>query len=397
MAAMLILSCFSCAFAQDWIQWRGNNRDGKVTGFSVPKTWPDELTQKWKVVVGQSDATPALTGNRLYVFARQDAQEVLLCLNADDGKELWRNAYEAQSVTGPAAQHPGPRSSPVVADGKVVTLGVAGILSCINAETGKTIWRKDEFPEIVPQFFTGMSPIIVDGMCIAHLGGPDNGVLMAFDLNTGKLKWKWEGDGPAYGSPVEMNAAGTKQVVAQTEKNIVGITAADGKLLWQIPTPTERRFFNSASPVVDGQTVFYTGQGLGTRAVTIEKKGSDFAARELWNNELGTAYNTPVLKDGMLYGLSHRGNLFCINAENGKTAWADTARYKNFAAVLDVGSVILALLSSSELVVFEPSSKEYHEIARFKVSDVPTYAHPVIAGKRIYVKDQDTVAMWIIE
>ena len=399
MVGGLILIGATCAFAQDWPQWRGVNRDGKVTGFTAPQSWPKELTQKWQVTVGAGDATPALVGDRLYVFARQGADEVALCLEAGSGNELWRDKYAAQAVTGAAARHPGPRSSPTVADGKVVTLGVGGVLSCLDAASGKLAWRKDEFPGVVPQFFTGMSPIIVDGMAIAHLGGPGNGAIIAFDLATGDQKWKWVGDGPAYASPVLMTVQGTKQIVVQTEKNVVGVTVADGKLLWQVPSPVQQRFYNSATPIVQGQTVIYTGQGRGTKAVTVEKQGDGFVATELWSNEeLGTGFSTPVLKDGLLFGLSDRGNFYCMDAKSGKALWADTTRRReNFGAVLDAGLVILALPSNSELTVFESSDKAYAELARIKVADTPTYAHPVIAGNRIFVRDQETVAMWTIE
>ena len=124
-----------------------------------------------------------------------------------------------------------------MADGKVVTLGVGGVVSCLDAASGKLLWRKDPMHGTVPMFFTAMSPIIVDGMCVAQLGGRGKGAMIAFDLATGNEKWKWEGDGPAYGSPVLMTVDGTKQIVAQTEKSIVGVAAADGKLLWKIATP----------------------------------------------------------------------------------------------------------------------------------------------------------------
>jgi outer membrane protein assembly factor BamB len=388
----------SLAFAQDWPQWRGPNRDGKVAGFSAPRVWPKALTQGWKTAVGLGDATPALVGNRLYVFTRQGDDEVALCLDAGSGKELWREKYAAQAVTGAAGSHPGPRSSPTVADGKVVTLGVGGILSCLDAATGKVVWRNDEFAQVVPQFFTAMSPIVVDGMCIAHLGGRDKGAIIAFDLATGDQKWKWSGDGPAYASPVLMTADGTRQIVAQTDKHVVGIAVADGQLLWQVPSPARGRFFNSATPIIDGQTVIYTGQGQGTRAVKIEQQGARFAAKELWSNEtLGTGFNTPVLQDGLLFGLSDRGNLFCLNAQTGQTSWTDTTRRDRFGAVLATDSAILALLGNSELVAFKPSAKQYEELARIKVADTPTYAHPVIAGKRIFVKDRTEVTAWTID
>jgi len=222
---------------------------------------------------------------------------------------------------------------------------------------------------------------------------------MAFDLATGDQKWKWAQEGPAYASPVLLAVEGTKQVVTMTEKSVVGVSAADGKLLWQVPFPVQGMAYNAATPIVDGQTVIFTGQGRGTKAVKIEKQGDGFAANELWSNaEVSTQYNTPVLKDGLLFGLSDKGNLFCINAQTGKTAWVDAAKQgRGFAAILDAGSVILALPDNSQLIVFKPSDKEYAELARIKVADTPTYAHPVIAGNRIFVKDQDTLAMCVIE
>jgi len=397
MVGCVILVSAGWVFAQDWAQWRGPNRDGKVSGFTAPAKWPKELTQKWKVTVGSGDATPALVGDRLYVFTRQGDEEVTLCLDAGSGKELWRDKYAAQAVTGAPARHPGPRSSPAVADGKVVTIGVGGVLSCLDAATGKLVWRKDPFPKVVPQFFTAMSPIIVDGMCIAHLGGQGNGAIIAYNLATGDKKWQWADEGPAYSSPALLTVEGTKQIVTLTEKSIVGVGVADGKLLWQLPFVPVRRAYNAATPIVDGQTVIYTGGGRGTGAVKIEKQGDGFAAKELWSNpDIATQFNTPVLKDGLLFGLSNRGNLFCINAQTGQTAWTDATQRdrSGFAAIVNVGSVILALPSSSELIVFKPDGKEYGEITRYKVAETPTYAHPVIAGNRVFVKDQESVAMW---
>ena len=397
-SGFIILISAGVVFAQDWPQWRGTNRDGKVAEFEAPAKWPSELTRKWKTTVGTGDATPALVDGKLYVFTRQGEDEVIRCLDAGSGKELWQDKYTAPAVTGPARSHPGPRSSPTVSDGKVITLGVSGLISCLDSGTGKVVWRHDEFTKAVPQFFTGMSPIIVDKMCIAHLGGKDNGVLVAFNLDTGKEIWKWNGDGPAYASPILLTVEGTKQVVVQTEINIVSIAVADGRLLWQIPTPVQKRFFNSATPIVDNSTVIFSGQGQGTRAVTVQKLGNDFTVKDLWSNaELGTGFNTPVLKDGLLFGLSDRGRLYCMNAATGQTAWADEKSHKNFGAILDAGSVILALPSDSELIAFTPSGKEYEELARIKVSDTPVYAHPVIAGNMIYVKDEETLTMLAIE
>src|SRR5262249_28733898 len=140
LAGVLYLGC-DCALAQDWPQWRGPNRDARATGFKAPKAWPTALTQKWKVTVGDGVATPALVGDRLYVFSRQSDEEVIRCLKTEDGKEVWAQKNKASAISGPARGFPGPRCSPVVADGKVVTLGVHGSLACFEADSGKALWR----------------------------------------------------------------------------------------------------------------------------------------------------------------------------------------------------------------------------------------------------------------
>jgi outer membrane protein assembly factor BamB len=386
----------TCSLAQDWPQWRGANRDGKATGFTAPKEWPKELTQKWKVTVGLGDASPAVVGNKLYVFVRQDTDEVIRCLDATNGKELWSEKYDATKVAGPSASvHSGPRSSPTVAEGKVVTLGVGGVVSCVDAATGKLLWRKDDFSGEWPRFYTASSPIVTGGLCIAVLGGESNGGIVAYDLTSGDQKWKWTGDGAAYASPVILAVDGTKMVVTLTAKKIVGLGVADGKLLWEAPFAARGMNYNAATPIVDGQTVVFAGAGRGTKAVKIEKTADGFAAKELWSNpDNGVQFDSPVLKGGQIYGVSQNGVLFCLDAKDGKTLWTTELGGRGFGSIVDVGSVLLALTPKGELTVFEPSDKEYKKRATCKVAETDTYACPVPAGKGLFVKDKDAVTLW---
>lgn len=386
------------AAAQDWPQWRGANRDAKVTGFAAPKNWPEQLNQKWKIEVGEADATPALVGDRLYVFSRQETDEVTQCLDAATGKQIWIDKYSAQAATGPAGRHPGPRSSPTVEEGKVMTLGVRGALSCLDAATGKVIWRKNDFPGW-PKFFTSMSPIIVNGLCVAHLGGDGNGTIAAYDLKSGSKKWQWTGDGPAYDSPVMLTLPKASLIVLQTDKKIVALNAADGKLAWQTDFAPKGMAHNTATPIVDGQTLIYTGAGRGTVAVKLEMTDGAVTAKELWSNpDLAPQFASPVLKNGLLYGLSGRGQFYCINAQTGQTAWVEAEGGRGgFGSIVDAGPVMMALTPKSQLIIFRPSDKEYSQVASIKVADNPTYGYPVVAGKRIFVEDQDSVTLWTLE
>ena len=334
--ALVILSTTNI-YSQDWPQWRGISRDGKVTGFKAPATWPTELTQVWKINVGWGDGTPVLSGGKMYLLTRQGTDEVIMCLDAATGKELWKNSYAATAVAGPSASaHPGPRSTPAISNGKVVTFGVSGILSCVNAADGKLLWRKENATNAWPQFYTGTSPLLTDGMCIIHVGKKDDGQMIALDLNTGNEKWKWTGEGPAYSSPSVMTVGGTKLLIAISEKNIMALGLSDGKLLWQVPALPQSRFYNCVSPYIDGQTIVYSGQGTGSKAIKVEKQGDQFTTKEVWSNaEAGARWNTPVLKDGFLYGFTDQKRIYCLNYTNGQTAWLDATVNSDFSTIVE--------------------------------------------------------------
>jgi outer membrane protein assembly factor BamB len=310
------------AAGQDWPQWRGPNRDARASGFNAPENWPTELAQKWKVAVGDGVATPAVVSDRVFVFTREGGNEVIRCLRAESGEQIWQDQYEAESPRGGASQYPGPRSSPAVADGKVVTLGVQGALCCYNVQTGKQLWRKDEFDNEVPEFNVGSSPIIIESVVVAQLGGEDNGGIVAIDLVNGEEKWRWEEDSPAYSSPVEMTIDGKNVIVAVTSENLVAVGASDGKTVWEIPYQQGGRY-NTITPIVAGDTLIVAGPGSGLSGLKITGEGDQSDAERVWrNDENSLRFSTPVLKDGLLFGLTTAGQLFCVNTQSGETAWS---------------------------------------------------------------------------
>src|SRR5262249_30274463 len=153
------------------------------------KTWPKELKQKWKVTVGDGVGTPALVGDKLYVFTREGDSEITRCLEAESGKEVWTEKYDTAFKGGGDRGFPGPRSSPAVVEGKVVTLGVNGTLSCLDAASGKKLWRIET--GAFPMFHTSCSPVVVDKVVVVQFGGEQKGGIAAYNLADGTEKWKW--------------------------------------------------------------------------------------------------------------------------------------------------------------------------------------------------------------
>ncbi len=186
--------------------------------------------------------------------------------------------------------------------------------------------KKTDFSDTFPRFFASCSPIVADGLCIVQVGGEDKGGIAAYDLASGDEKWKWTGDGTAYASPVLLTVDDLKVVVAETAKNIVGIGMADGKLLWETPfqcgegvtTPPRRSWMGRPS-------LFRAAPRHAGRED--RKRGGYTGAKELWaNQETSVQFSTPVVKNGLLFGLSGLHFLFCINAKSGKTAWTHRLR-----------------------------------------------------------------------
>ncbi len=386
------------ASSQDWSGWRGTNRNGTVTGFAQPSKWPAQLNKVWQITIGEADASPVMENNRIYLHVKQDTIEMALCLDAVKGTEIWRtNLNISPVITGPAIGHPGPRSTPFIGKDKLYTLGTGGIVTCLDAKSGKVIWKNDAYTSEVPQFFTACSPLIFGGKCIVQLGGHNKGIIVAFDANSGKESWKLESIPCTYSSPAIMTTM-NNLILVQSETDLCGVSA-DGKLIWKIPTPVQRMFSNATSPVYDGQNLIVTGQGSGTKAYGITKTGDNWENKELWSNkDLGVSFATPILKDGFLFGNEAKnGKLFCINAKTGEKCWADTIAHNRFASMLDLGKLLACLPATGQLIFFEPSAKGYVELAKYKVAETEVYAHPIIAGDKIFVKDKNMLTCWSLK
>ena len=388
------------AVGQDWPQWRGPNRDGSVSAFDVPASWPAGLTEQWKVEGGFGYATPILGGERGYVFSRQGEDEVMLALDPGSGETLWRTSYPAPFEMMPATrQHgPGPKSTPTYADGRLFTLGISGIVTAFDADTGRQLWQMPGGP-VQPLYHTGMSPFVDGDLMILHVGGPGAGALTAFDVATGDIRWSWDGDAPAYGSPIVAELEGVRQVITYTQENFVGVSVATGELLWRRPYTTPSTT-TSQTPHVYQNDVIEAGRGNGITRFRVVREGNAWTTENVWHTDAVSLHMTNgVIVDGVLFGLSHlnSGQYFGLDLDTGDVLWTSPPRQADNAAIVYAGTTIFSLEADAELVVLENSRTGFEPVQRYDVATSATWAQPTLAGNRVFVKDVDSLTLWTVD
>jgi len=389
--------------AADWPQWRGPERDGTLVGFVVPETWPAELERLWKVEVGTGHSSPVVVGDRVFVFSREEENEMVRAVSLADGRALWSQSYPAPYEMNRAARShgKGPKSTPVVADGRLFTLGISGILSGWDADSGQRLWQHEfsgRFKKTSPLFGTAMSPVVEAGLLIAHVGGHDGGALTAFDPQTGQVRWQWDEDGPAYTSPIVITPAGTRQVITQSQQACIGVSPADGSLLWKFPFETQY-VMNVVTPVLLGDVVVFSGYRKGTTAYRLQKGDGRWSPEEVWHNgDLSMFMSSAVLVEKRLFGFAQedKGQFFCLDATSGATLWTSEGRMGENAALVATDDVVLALSTNGELIVLGTDADRFDPAARYQVADTPTWAHPVVVGNRVLIKDKESLALWAI-
>jgi outer membrane protein assembly factor BamB len=404
----LFLSVFlltgATAFSEDWPQWRGPHRDGSLSSAAAPATWPERLKLKWKLTVGEGHASPILAGGRIFIFTRQQGKETASSIDPTTGRIVWQQSYAAPYNMNPAAawHGEGPKSTPLFNESKLYIFGISGILTCWDAATGALKWRKNfskQYKATWPLFGTAMSPIADRGLVIAHVGGPDDGALTAFDGQTGVEKWRWTGDGPAYASPIIVELGGTRQVVTETQQNLVSVAAASGQLLWKIPFTTDY-VQNIPTPLLYRDLVVFSGLANGIFAIRATAKDGKWSTETAWRNDRAALYmSSPVLSGDLIFGFSHykKGEFFCIDARTGDTQWTSPPRQGENAAVLVSGGNLILLRDEGELIIAKASGKTFEPLRHYTVADSPTWAHPLVLPDGVVIKDKTTLALWGVE
>jgi outer membrane protein assembly factor BamB len=378
--------------SRDYVQWRGQQRDGSASAFVEPKQWPDTLTRQWRVEVGEGYGTPLVIGDVVYVFTRLDGREGISALDASTGRQRWRTSYPAPyTPSKPAEKHgASPKATPLYHEGRLFTLGISGIVSAFDARSGKQLWQSAA-PTEAPFYGAAVSPLGAKDLVIVHPG--DYGPLTAFETRSGTVKWT-AGSGGFFASPILVSLEGTPQVVSATQDFVIGVSL-DGRILWRFPFSGQN---GSTTPVLSNDTIIVNAP---ERVIAFRPRLRDgvWNVETMWETkDVSTYLSTPVLVDGVLYGLStkQRGQFYAIDAKTGQVLWLGSPREADNTALAKAGQLLFLLNDDAELIVARANRKAFDPIARYVVADSATWAQPAISGERIFIKDVGSLALWMV-
>ena len=379
----------------DYPQWRGPLRDGSATAFDRPEIWPAQLSRRWTVQVGEGYATPLVIGDAIYAFTRRDGAEVVSALDASTGQELWSAGYPAPyTPSAPAAAHgAGPKATPAFDRAKVFTLGITGVVAAFDASTGELLWRT-RAPSEPPFFSAASSPVAEDGLVFAHPGNYEP--LTAFDAETGDVRWIAGSDG-FFASPRILTLGDERQVVTMTQEDVIGVSLADGEILWRFPWATPG---GAPMPAVNGDTLIVSGFDQGMSAFRPVKNAEAWSVQPLWEtNDVSLYLSHPVVIGNVLFGFSRRasGQFFALDAQSGETLWLGPPRQATSAAIVKANGALVLLQDDGELLIARSSRTGFEAIQRYTVGDGGTWAQPVFLDNRLLIKDGSALTLWAFD
>lgn len=372
----------------DWPDWRGPARDGRVP--KLPATLPSTPKIVWKKAsMNGSLAGLTVSGGRLISAERDlgDEKDVFRCLDAETGELLWRIEYPAR---GTLDYGQSPRAAPVIDRERAYLLGAFGNLRCVNMADGKVLWERklpSEFGAGVPTWGMCSPPLLVDGLVVVNPGGA-NASLAALDRETGHTRWTAPGGRAGYSAFIVGTFGGRKQIVGYDEHSLGGWDPATGERLWRLKPPVEGDF-NVPTPIAVDGAVLVSTENNGTRLHRFDQSGKILSAPAARFAELAPDTATPVIARGRLFGATHE-RLYCLDLRQGlRQIWRqeEPALGDHVSLFADDDRVLVVTLGG-ELILLAAKPDACAVISRMRLfeDDVELYAHPALAGTRLYAR-----------
>lgn len=392
---------------KDWPQFLGPTRNGIYTGGDLLDALPQSPRIAWKVETGQGWSSPVVADGKVLIFHRMKDEAILDCLDAANGKQVWRSAYPTHYVDG-FDFDPGPRATPAVADGRVFTFGAEGVLRAVELSSGKEFWAIDTVKDFKAQngfFGLASSPIVAGDKVIALVGGATGGkTVVAIDCKSGKLGWSLtlpQFPEAGYSSPTIANFGGHSYLLVLHRAGLAVLDlAAQGRVMSQVPFRSRQEAsVNAATPLVVGNEVFLSASyGVGAKLLKFEPAklaAGDYTPQVVWENDdsMSSHYATCVVKDGFLYGFHGRQEqgpeLRCVEWATGKARWSQ----EDFGAgtVTLAGDKLVVLTEKGVLRFVAASPEAFKELGHAQILPATVRAYPAIANGMLFARGPNQV------
>jgi len=371
-----------------WPQFRGPRGDGVSLERSFLKDWPSEgPATAWRIALGEGFSGVSAVGDRLYTMYAKGTDEFVICLDAADGKEIWKQRVGEKWVD--RFGH-GPRATPVVADGAVYALGGNGNLAAFSAADGTPRWSHDlqkEYAATPPRWGVSTAPIVEDGNVLVNVGGGKGAQIVAFKAADGVEAWRSHSGRAGYAAPISILVGDIRQVLFFTAKELVALRPANGSVLWSLPWETSYDV-NAASPVFIAPDRVFLSSGYDVGAVMLRLKVSDgnVAVEELWRSrEMKNQFSSSVHRDGLIYGFDDK-TLKCIDVNSGEMKWGK--RGFGHGSLFWADGHLVVLGDRGQLALAAATAEAYRERAAFQVFDTKTWTVPTLVSGRLYIRDE---------
>jgi len=392
MSLFMVAFCLTEAFAQksgEWPQWRGPNRDGISKETGLLKQWPTEGPPLvWKATgAGTGYSSLAISNGRIFTMGVRGDREYIIAFDVATGKQVWATANGGVYSND---KGDGPRGTPTVDGTRLYALGGNGDLSCLETSSGHVVWTMNvlkTFGGSNIKWGISESPLVIDEKVLVNAGGPGASVV-ALNKKDGSVIWKSQSDASGYSSAMTVKIGTTTHVVVMTETRAVGLDLKDGTLLWTY-SKASNRVANVATPVIRGNRVFLSSD-YGTGAGLVEIKADNTAQEVYFTKEMRNHHSSSILIGDHLYGFSS-GILTAMKFDTGEVAWKDRSVGKGSLVYAD--GFLYAFSENGVVGLVEATPTGYVEKGRFRIQQdsLPTWTHPVIAGGRLYLRDQNTI------
>jgi outer membrane protein assembly factor BamB len=381
----------------EWPGFRGPDRAARFQGPPLSTNWSAHPPrQLWKIPVGPAWSSFVVAGNFLFTQEQRGPKETVVCYDAETGRELWSRPMEAR-FDDPLGG-PGPRATPTLAQGRLFATGATGTFLCLNPSTGDIAWQQDlksvSGRTAAPMWGFSASPVVSGKVVIVYAGGPGDKGLLAFDVESGALRWSVAAGNDSYSSPQLSAIAGQELVLMLSNNGLLCVEPATGKT--QLNYEWKFANYRALQPHVAGQdtVLLPTGMTTGTRAIRITHTNEQWAAQELWTSrQLKPDFTDLVSFQGFVYG-NDGGILTCVDLRNGERQWKAGRYGKGQILLLENSGLLLVAAEQGQVVLLRADPKEHSEIASFQALEGKCWNHPVVVRDRLYVRNAQEAACW---